>query len=101
MSLTNLINLNTSKELSNINIGDFFITRHSNLSQVHAIFHLAANEKKAFQNSSVPTSPSTPNKTLKQSDLSSRHPVILGLRNILKACSTNNINTLTKIFFYI
>lgn len=87
---------NTSQtQLSNINIGDFFITRHSNLSQVHAIFHLAANEKKAFQNSSVPTSPSTPNKTLKQSDLSSRHPVILGLRNILKACSTNNINTLT------
>lgn len=84
-------------ELSNMNIGDFFITKHSNLSQVHAIFHLAANEKKPPTETTptIPTSPSTPNKTLKQSDLSSRHPVILGLRNILKACSTNNINTLT------
>ena len=33
--------------------------------------------------------------TLKHSDLSSRHPVILGLRNILKSCINHNIQTLT------
>lgn len=82
-------------KLSHMKIGDFYVTKHSNLSQVHSIFHLVANERKAVENSSVPTSPSTPNKTLKQSELSSRHPVILGLRNILKTCITNNVNTLT------
>lgn len=89
-------NNNTSEtKFSHMKIGDFYVTKHSNLSQVHCIFHLVANERKAVENSSVPTSPPTPNKTLKQSELSSRHPVILGLRNILKTCITNNINTLT------
>jgi len=92
---------NTSETLLNdLNIGDFFITKHSNLSQVHCIFHLAANESKQSIPSlpttpTSPTSPTSPTKTLKQSDLSSRHPVILGLRNILKTCISNNINTLT------
>ncbi len=116
-----------SNKLKNLNIGDFYITKHSNMSQVHAIFHLATNEKPniPINNSkkdyyqyyyyfnyyfyyyyyyyyynkivanNVFNSPSNSNKTLKQSDLSSRHPVILGLRNILKTCITNNINTLT------
>lgn len=80
---------------SHMKIGDFYVTKHSNMSQVHSIFHLVANERKSVENSSVPTSPSTPNKTLKQPELSSRHPVILGLRNIIRTCITNNINTLT------
>lgn len=86
---------NNSEELSDLNIGDFYITKHSNLSQVHVIFHLVSNEHKGFEGPSAPTSPATPNKNLKQSDLSSRHLVILGLRNILKLCIANNINTLT------
>lgn len=65
-----------------LNIGNFFITKHSNLSQVHVLFHLIAFENDSQSN-------------LKQSDLSSRHPVILGLRNILKACVSNDIHTLT------
>jgi len=91
-----LANENTSgTKFSHMKIGDFYISKHSNLSQVHSIFHLVAHERKSFENSSVPMSPSTPSKNLKQSELSSRHPVILGLRNILKTCITNNINTLT------
>lgn len=86
---------NNSEEVSDLNIGDFYITKHSNLSQVHVIFHLVSNENKRLESTSVPTSPETPNKNLKQSDLSSRHLVILGLRNILKLCIANNINTLT------
>ncbi len=80
-----------------MNIGDFFISKHSNMSQVHVIFHLASNEKKD-KDSSLNTmmSPISPTKTtLKLPDLSSRHPVILGLRNILKTCISNNITTLT------
>ena len=80
-----------------LNLGDFYTTRHSNMSQVHAIFHLATNEKPPHSNlnGSFSSSPTSSNRNLKQSDLSSRHPVILGLRNILKACITNSIHTLT------
>jgi len=84
-----------------MNIGDFFISKHSNMSQVHVIFHLASNERKTDSESNTinprPNStPTTPAKaTLKLPDLSSRHPVIMGLRNILKTCITNNITTLT------
>lgn len=74
-----------------MNIGDFYITKHSNMSQVHILFHLATNENSRERTQSL----TSPTKTLKHSDLSSRHPVILGLRNILKACITNNIQTLT------
>lgn len=62
-----------------LNVGDFFVTKHSNLSQVHVIFHLQSYDPKQE----------------KQSDLSSRHPVILGLRNVLKTCVLNDIQTLT------
>lgn len=70
-----------------MNIGDFFITKHSNLSQTHVVFHLAAFDSSASAENSV--------NSLKKSDLSSRHPVILGLRNILKTCINHNIQTLT------
>ncbi|XP_030371680.1 protein C12orf4 homolog [Scaptodrosophila lebanonensis] len=58
--------------------GDFFITRHSNLSQSHVIFHLISDEPI--------NSPS---------EINSRHAVILGLRNILKTASRHDITTLT------
>ncbi len=44
------------------------------MSQVHAIFHLVANDR---NQSNLTFSENSPvHKTLKQSDLSSRHPVI-------------------------
>lgn len=73
-----------------MNIGDFFITKHSNLSQTHVVFHLAA-----FDSSSGSSGSEDAMSSLKKSDLSSRHPVILGLRNILKTCMNHNIQTLT------
>jgi hypothetical protein len=80
------IDANKSKSNgSRLKMGDFFLTKHSNLSQVHAIFHLVCSE----------SNDQNKNQVLKQSDLSSRHPVILGLRNILKACIYHNVSTLT------
>ena len=64
----------------NLNIGDFCITKHSNLSQVHVAFHLAYDDNLSRQ---------------RTDQLSSRHPIILGLRNILKVCFKYNITTIT------
>lgn len=68
----------TKKHVPRLKTGDFFITKHSNLSQSHVIFHLISDEPI--------NSPS---------DINSRHPVILGLRNILKTASRHDITTLT------
>lgn len=57
--------------------GDFYITRHSNLSEVHVVFHLVADD------------------TLRNSDMNSRHPTILGLRNILRVAHEHDICTVT------
>ncbi|XP_043283117.1 protein C12orf4 homolog [Venturia canescens] len=64
----------TSKALQT---GDVFITRHSNLAQVHVVFHMVVND------------------SLRSGDINSRHPVILGLRNILKTACCNDVTTLT------
>ncbi|MPC33482.1 Protein C12orf4 [Portunus trituberculatus] len=50
--------------------GDFYITRHSNLADVHVMFHMVVDD------------------TLHTTDINSRHPVILGLRNVLKVGSS-------------
>ncbi|KAH8295407.1 hypothetical protein KR018_010900 [Drosophila ironensis] len=68
----------SKKHVPRLKTGDFFITRHSNLSQSHVIFHLISDEPI--------NSPS---------EINSRHPVILGLRNILKTASRHDITTLT------
>ncbi|EDV43619.1 uncharacterized protein Dana_GF18583 [Drosophila ananassae] len=68
----------TKKTKPRLKTGDFFITKHSNLSQSHVIFHLISDEPI--------NSPS---------EINSRHPVILGLRNILKTASRHDITTLT------
>lgn len=57
--------------------GDFYITRHSNLSEAHVVFHLVADD------------------TLRMSDMNSRHPTILGLRNILRVAHEHDICTVT------
>ncbi|KAL7287569.1 hypothetical protein TKK_0018219 [Trichogramma kaykai] len=60
-----------------LQIGDVFITRHSNLAQVHVVFHMVVND------------------SLRSGDINSRHPAILGLRNILKTACCNDVTTLT------
>ena len=64
-----------SKYLKN---GDFFITKHSNLCQVHAVFHMICDLDSVL-------SPS----------ITSRHPVVLGLRNVLKTASLSDVTTVT------
>ncbi|KAG4070694.1 hypothetical protein HA402_013614 [Bradysia odoriphaga] len=67
-----------SKHAGKLKSGDFFITRHSNLSQTHIIFHLISDEP--FNS---------------PDEINSRHPVILGLRNILKTASKHDVTVLT------
>ncbi|KAK4871504.1 hypothetical protein RN001_015628 [Aquatica leii] len=57
--------------------GDVYVTRHSNLAQVHIIFHMVSDD------------------SLRGSDINSRHPVVLGLRNILKTACSNDVTSLT------
>lgn len=53
-------------DYSRLNTGEAYITKHSNLSEAHVVFHLVTDD------------------TVKSPDINSRHPVILGLRNVLK-----------------
>ncbi|XP_044753431.1 protein C12orf4 [Coccinella septempunctata] len=70
--------INGSRSLnSDLQCGDFYLTKHSNLAQVHVIFHLVSDDG------------------LRGSDINSRHPVILGLRNVLKTACSNDITSLT------
>ncbi|KAK3090690.1 hypothetical protein FSP39_013761 [Pinctada imbricata] len=62
---------------SKLQTGDFYLTKHSNLSEVHAVFHLVTDD------------------SIRSSDITSRHPVILSIRNIIKLCFRYDINTLT------
>ncbi|XP_021927005.1 protein C12orf4 homolog isoform X2 [Zootermopsis nevadensis] len=66
-----------SGSTKNLQTGDVYITRHSNLAEVHVIFHMVVDD------------------SLRSSDINSRHPVILGLRNILKTACSKDITTLT------
>ncbi|KAF8789039.1 Protein C12orf4 like protein [Argiope bruennichi] len=67
----------TKKSLVTLKTGDFYITRHSNLSEVHLVFHLVVDD------------------TLRSADVNSRHPVILGLRNILRVAHEHDVCTVT------
>ena len=64
--------------------GDFYVTKHSNLSEVHIVFHLVANESQLRSKDS--------------SSINSRHPALLGLRNILKVI--NNLRKLHHIYIF-
>uniref|UniRef100_A0A669CVL8 FERRY endosomal RAB5 effector complex subunit 3 n=1 Tax=Oreochromis niloticus TaxID=8128 RepID=A0A669CVL8_ORENI len=57
--------------------GEFYITRHSNLSEVHAVFHLCVDDN------------------VRSGNITARDPAIMGLRNILKVCCTHDITTVT------
>lgn len=65
------------KNTNQLQTGDFYTTKHSNLSQAHVIFHIVVDD------------------TLRGSDMNSRHPVVLGLRNILKTACSNDVTSLT------
>jgi len=62
---------------SNLQVGDFYITKHSNLSQVHVVFHLVSDEG------------------VFSSDINSRHSIILGLRNVLKTAYMSDVSTVS------
>lgn len=57
--------------------GDFYITRHSNLCETHAMFHLVRDD------------------SVLSSGINSRHPCVLGLRNVLKTASLSDVTTVT------
>ncbi|XP_060784337.1 protein C12orf4 homolog isoform X1 [Neoarius graeffei] len=70
-------NKNIERNPSNILPGEFYITRHSNLSEVHIMFHLCVDDN------------------VRSANLTARDPAIMGLRNILKVCCTHDITTIT------
>lgn len=57
-------------------IGDFYLTKHSNLAEVHAVFHLVTDDN------------------LSNLTINSRHPIMIGVRNIMMAASRCNITNL-------
>lgn len=65
------------KDYTKLQSGDFYLTRHSNLCETHVVFHLVSDEH------------------LDNGNVSSRHPVIIGLRNLLKTACMNDVTTLT------
>lgn len=67
----------TDRSPAKLKAGDFFITRHSNLSQTNVVFHLISDE--------ASNSPE---------EINSRHSVILGLRNILKTASRYDVTNI-------
>uniref|UniRef100_A0A3Q1MED0 FERRY endosomal RAB5 effector complex subunit 3 n=1 Tax=Bos taurus TaxID=9913 RepID=A0A3Q1MED0_BOVIN len=56
---------------------EFYITRHSNLSEIHVAFHLCVDDN------------------VKSGNITARDPAIMGLRNILKVCCTHDITTVS------
>ena len=63
--------------LDRLKCGDFYVTRHSNLSDVHVVFHMITDE------------------SVLQGNIGSRHPVVMGLRNVLKMASMCSVTTIT------
>lgn len=60
-----------------LNTGEIYITRHSNLAEVHVVFHLVVDD------------------SVKASNISTRNPVIVGLRNALHTAVRHSITTIT------
>lgn len=67
----------SSKYNKHLQSGDVYITRHSNLAQVHVVFHIVSDD------------------TVTLKEINSRHPVLLGLRNIMKIACCNDVTSLT------
>lgn len=57
--------------------GEFYVSRHSNLAEVHVVFHLCVDDN------------------VRSGSITARDPAIMGLRNILKVCCTHDVTTIT------
>nr|XP_012788633.1 unnamed protein product [Sorex araneus] len=68
---------NAERNYLNILPGEFYITRHSNLSEIHVAFHLCVDDN------------------VKSGNITARDPAIMGLRNILKTCCSHDITTIS------
>ncbi len=66
------------KETTSLKSGDFYVTRHSNLCETHILFHMVVCDD-----------------MVTSGGINSRHPVIMGLRNVLKTASLSDVTTLT------
>ncbi len=64
--------------------GDYYFTRHSNLSKVHAVFHLVTDES-----------------AIMSSALRSRHLVMVGLKNCLYTATRHDFYTITVPLFLV
>ncbi|XP_041114059.1 protein C12orf4 homolog isoform X2 [Polyodon spathula] len=68
---------NIERNPANILPGEFYISRHSNLSEVHVVFHLCVDDN------------------VRSGNITARDPAIMGLRNILKVCCTHDCTTIS------
>ena len=57
--------------------GDFYVTKHSNLCEAHVMFHMTSDE------------------SVMSNSINSRHPVVMGLRNVLKTACLSDVTTVT------
>lgn len=57
--------------------GDIYVTRHSNLCDAHLVFHMICDD------------------TVLSNNINSRHPVVMGLRNVLKMASLSDVTTIS------
>ncbi|GMT09497.1 hypothetical protein PFISCL1PPCAC_794, partial [Pristionchus fissidentatus] len=60
-----------------LSVGDVYTTRHSNLGNVHIVYHLVADEADDYK------------------DINSRHPYLNALRNIVRMASRFGVTTLS------
>jgi len=61
----------------NLETGDCYVTRHSNLANAHVVFHLVTDD------------------SLKTGEVNSRHPMMASLRNILRVAHMYDIKTIS------
>lgn len=61
----------------NLELGDCYVTRHSNLANVHVVFHLVTDD------------------SLKTNEVNSRHEIMSSLRNILRVAHMYDIKTIS------
>eukprot|EP00730_Choanoeca_flexa_P002260 TRINITY_DN10978_c0_g1_i2.p1 TRINITY_DN10978_c0_g1~~TRINITY_DN10978_c0_g1_i2.p1 ORF type:complete len:603 (+),score=146.94 TRINITY_DN10978_c0_g1_i2:159-1967(+) len=71
------VDLGDSNEEASLKPGDCYITRHSNLTDVHVVFHLVVDAQ------------------VNSDRLNTQSRMMTGLRNIVRCVFQNNINTVT------
>jgi hypothetical protein len=71
--------------IRNLKVGDFVITKHSNIPCCHVIFHLVVNDESIF--------------LLSLGEIHGRCPLIQGYRTILQICHLTHITQLVVPFY--